>query len=137
MANLIAGGFASQLAAFAEKTKLSMNTVVRKVAIDITSALIMRSPVKTGRFRGNWVLGVGSLDTSTSDTSDKDGSEALARITGQIAVVEAGGQVFITNSLPYALALERGHSKQAPAGMVAVTAVEMSRYLAKAVGETA
>lgn len=133
MANLIAGGFASQLAAFAEKTKLGIDTVVRKVAIDITSALLMRAPVDTGRFRANWALGIGSPNTSTSETLDPSGSATLGQITTQISTVKAGGQIFITNSLPYALALERGHSKQAPNGMVALTALEFEQYMKKAI----
>ena len=133
MANLIAGGFAEQLAAFAEKTKLGMDVVVRKVAIDITSSLIMRAPVKTGRFRANWLLGIGSVDTSTSETLDPSGTATLGQIFEQIATAKAGGVIYITNSLPYAIPLENGHSKQAPYGFVRITAVEFGQYLQKAI----
>lgn len=127
--------FRSDIKKFADKTKLSMDLVVRKVVIDLSNNLIQLSPVKTGRFRGNWVLGVGSVDTSTIQAVDPDGSTTRAKITQASQSLRAGGIVYITNSLPYARRLEYGWSQQAPGGMVRITVANYSEYIANAVRE--
>jgi hypothetical protein len=127
--------FADDIRKFQQKTNLSMDLIVRKVTIDITTALVRMSPVDTGRFRGNWMIGVGSPDVSTIDAVDKDGSTTVARITTAAGSLEAGGVVYITNSLPYARRLEYGWSKQAPSppGIVRLTVQRYSEYIANAV----
>lgn len=127
--------FSDDIRRFAAKTNLSMDVVVRKVTIDMTVALTRMSPVDTGRFRGNWMLGVGSPDTSTIDAVDKDGSTTVARITAAAGSLHAGGVVYITNSLPYARRLEYGWSKQAPSppGIVRLTVQRYTQYLELAV----
>ena len=85
--------FADDIRKFQQKTNLSMDLIVRKVTIDITTALVRMSPVDTGRFRGNWMIGVGSPDVSTIDAVDKDGSTTVARITTAAGSLEAGGVV--------------------------------------------
>jgi hypothetical protein len=127
--------FSDDIRKFQRKTNLSMDVIVRKVVIDMSVALTRMSPVDTGRFRGNWMLGVGSPDASTIEAVDPDGSTTVARITEAAGSVQAGGVVYITNSLPYARRLEYGWSKQAPSppGIVRVTVQRYSDYIAAAV----
>jgi hypothetical protein len=127
--------FADDIRKFQQKTNLSMDVIVRKVVIDMTVAMVRMSPVDTGRFRGNWMIGVGSPDVSTIDAVDKDGSTTVARITSAAGSVQAGGVVYITNSLPYARRLEYGWSKQAPSppGIVRLTVQRYTDYIAAAV----
>ena len=42
---------------------------------------------------------------------------------------QPGESIWISNNLPYITALEDGHSKQAPAGMVALSLAEVSSGL--------
>lgn len=127
--------FSDDIRKFQRKTNLSMDVIVRKVVIDMSVALTRMSPVDTGRFRGNWMLGIGSPDVSTIEAVDKDGSVAVARITTAAGSINAGGVVYITNSLPYARRLEYGWSKQAPSppGIVRLTVQRYSDYIAAAV----
>lgn len=129
------GKFKDDVKKFADKTKLSMDVVVRKTTIDITNSLIRLSPVRTGRFRGNWMIGVGSVDVSTIEAVDPDGSTTRARITSVAESLRAGGIVYITNSLPYARRLEYGWSKQAPSppGIVRLTVQNYSKFIEDAV----
>ena len=72
------GSFADSIAAFRRKTNLSMDVINRKVCLDLTRAIVRRSPVDTGRFRGNWMLGVGSINTETlPQITDQDGGESI------------------------------------------------------------
>lgn len=126
-------GFQADVKKFADKTKLSMDTVVRKVVIDLGQSLVRLSPVDTGRFRGNWMIGVGSPNAATIEAVDPTGSTSMARITTAAGGLRAGGVVYITNSLPYARRLEYGWSQQAPQGMVRLTVANYQQYLERVV----
>lgn len=125
--------FESDIRKFVQKTKASMDIVVRKVTMDLSNGLVQLSPVDTGRFRGNWMLGIGAPDTSTITAVDPNGSTTMARISSGVAGVKAGGIVYITNSLPYARRLEYGWSQQAPQGMVRITVANYQEYVANIV----
>lgn len=126
--------FSDDIRKFAEKTNLSMDIIVRKVTIDLARGVIGRSPVDTGRFKGNWMLGVGSVNTLTlPDITDKDGGDTLEKIGQALDSVRAGQTLYLTNSLPYAIPLEYGHSGQAPNGMVRLTVREYITYIENAV----
>ncbi len=93
---------------------------VRRIALGILANVVVASPVDTGRFRGNWQVGLGSRSTDTG-SEDKGGGDTISRGQRALETFKAGGVVYLSNSLPYAMALEYGHSQQAPRGMVRVT----------------
>ena len=125
--------FALSVAKFAEKAKLAPALVVRKTAIDMLSSLVRMSPVDTGTFRGNWHISLGALDKNVSTGTDKSGDTTLAAGISALQNVTPGESVFLINNLPYAIPLEYGHSKQAPAGMVRITVKQFGEFLKKAV----
>ncbi len=88
-----------------------------------------------GHFRANWQLGIGTLPTGEVEGIDKSGSKTKAKIKAEIPARPAGGVYYLANNLPYAQALEDGHSHQAPEGMVSLTEVEFSAIVNQAVGE--
>lgn len=113
---------------FIAKTKLMPMLVMKKIAFDAFNGVIMRSPVRTGRFRGSWRIGLGSADLTVEDPSFKgagtQGSPPTGEEAGQLTILNGlmpDQVIYITNNLPYAQKLERGSSEQAPNGMVAVT----------------
>lgn len=131
--------FALDLQKFANKTSAKADAVVRKVVIDVGSALVMKSPVGDadywlnpappgytgGRFRANWQYRLGAPDISTHEGIDKSGGPTISGIVGKVDQKAAGKVHYITNSLPYGKRLEEGHSKrQAPHGMVGITVIE-------------
>ncbi len=109
------------------------DTFVRAVALAIGTALIQRSPVDTGLFRGNWNTGIGAPDSSTNET-DTTGASSIARLNARLAAWSMGKTIYITNHLPYARRLEYGWSQQAPQGMVRITVTEFQNYCRDAVG---
>lgn len=143
------GTFALDLQAFADKAKENADLVVRKVVIDIGSSVVRKSPVGDasiwqnpppkgyvgGRFRANWQYGVGTPKNGVLPDIDPSGSASNARILAGIAPDAAGKIHYLTNNLPYAERLEKGWSKQAPNGMVALTVVEFQQFVDKAVAE--
>ncbi|SQI38051.1 Uncharacterised protein [Providencia alcalifaciens] len=43
--------------------------------------------------------------------------------------------IYFTNNVPYAYPLEMGHSKQAPNGMIAVTAADVGKFFRESIAE--
>ena len=126
------GQFEIGLRKFAEKTELKINDVVRKIGLEVYSSVVMRSPVDTGRFRGNWNLSLANFDPSVSELTDKEGAASIASASISIADYK-GGSIYISNNLPYAQRLEDGWSKQAPVGMLRITVVEFQEMVNKVV----
>ena len=96
--------------------------MVRKLSFDLLADIIELTPVDTGHARAGWTafadeVGIpynisGPRVTSDALSSGKDLSEFSIQKTPK------GTIVVITNGVAYILALEFGHSDQAPAGMV-------------------
>lgn len=126
----MAGAFAIDLSRIVEKAKGQTELVIRKVMLEAFTSVVQMSPVDTGRFKGAWQVGYGAPNTRTDSAADKAGSATIGRISSDVATVRiGGGSIFLTNALPYSIRLENGYSKQAPAGMVAVTMARISaRY---------
>lgn len=120
----MAGQFAIDMAAFGARSKTQMRNVVRWVSLEMLRRIVMRSPVDTGRFRANWQVDLNTPPEEVTVDVDVDGQITVMAGELKLAGYELGGTVFIVNNLPYAIPLEEGHSKQAPAGMVGVTLTE-------------
>ena len=93
----------------------------KKITGEMLQQVVVRSPVDTSAYRSNHRVSIGSVDTS-SDVNDTSNDA----ITKGIRTIQAGGGlgkiVHVSNSLPYALALENGHSEhQAPFGIYAIS----------------
>lgn len=116
----MAGPFEAQLREFAAKAGARADAAVREVVLEIGRRLVIRSPVDTGRFRSNWFY---SLGAPSDATTDETGARQVQGI-GEMPAQASGKVHYITNNLPYAWRLETGWSKQAPLGMVAITAIE-------------
>lgn len=128
------GSFSLSLEKFAKQAGENADLVVKKTAIDVFSSVVKKSPVKSGRFRGNWQVGIGSINHDISSPADNASLQTQPSTfnlsKAQSALVTYKGQIiYISNSLPYAQRLENGYSKQAPAGMVRLTVVEFETYI--------
>ena len=117
-------GFADQVRAWERKTERKMDLAVRKIALQMFTRIILKSPVDSGRFRGNWQLAIGSVPEGTLELDDKTGTATIAKGAAIALGMNAGDIVYFANNLPYARRLEEGYSQQAPAGMVALTVQE-------------
>ncbi|MDN5418172.1 MAG: hypothetical protein L0G09_12100 [Acinetobacter sp.] len=102
----------------------------RKITAAMLQGVILRSPVDTGAFRSNHRVSIGSVDyTKDFQKIDKSGTTTIADGMAKILSVQLGMRVFISNNLPYSIALENGHSGQAPLGIYSITFQSVtSRY---------
>ena len=124
-------GWSIDLGKYATDTVEKTNQVCRKVALSVFRRVVMRTPVDTGRARGNWIPTVGSPSSEVNDTQDKGGVMAMGRAASQTGRWDPskGQSIFLTNNLPYIEVLEKGRvgnkgSLQAPQGMVGITGAE-------------
>lgn len=122
------GSFADAMKAFEIKAGDLADAVVRESVLEVGERVIARSPIKTGRFKSNWRYGLETRDAFTTTNTD---IRTLNNIE-ELPKAAAGFVHFISNALPYGPTLERGSSRQAPNGMVGLTAVEWPAIVADA-----
>jgi hypothetical protein len=69
----------------------------------------------------------------TLELEDKSGTATISKATAAAADLQAGEVIYLVNNLPYGPSLERGHSRQAPTGMVGITVAEFQAVAGSAV----
>jgi hypothetical protein len=111
------------------KLKVKLKRVLSAKALRAAYPNVSGKGYVGGRFRANWNVSYGSIDTSvTNSTSATRGTEEAQKALS----LDVGGVVYMTNSLRYAKRLEDGYSTQAPTGMVRLSAMEFSRRVQEA-----
>lgn len=95
-----------------------VDKLTQRVALKLLRELVVISPVDTGRFVGNWVVGIGRRNTAKSVSADPGRSIALRRGAQVIKRHRGPRSIFLSNNLPYAARLNEGWSQQAPANFV-------------------
>lgn len=141
MADLSLVTFNADIQAFAKLINANLAIVIKKIAFDLYTRLILKTPVDTGRARAGWGISVntpiiiqptGYNNKAAKKVKGPEGAdyEAAFHASGifampDLSAIDGTQQVFILNSVEYIEALEDGHSKQAPAGMVKVSIAEL------------
>ena len=139
--------FALDLQRFAEKTKGKADAAVGNIVARVSAELDSRSPVGDasywknpapkgyigGRFRGNWQIGVDVRPAGETGRIDPDGSATQNTILAAIPEKASGKVYYLVNDVPYAQAIEEGHSRQAPQGLVGLTAIMFTGIVNEAV----
>lgn len=110
-------------AKIAEAINQPMRVVLKKIALDLHGKITKRTPVDTGRLRSSFQITEGE-PTTTVPPEGTYGPPAA-----QVPTITGTEPIFITSALPYAQPIEEGHSAQAPAGMVAISIIEMEAEL--------
>lgn len=110
-----------QPSAFTGVVEEDLGRLRTKIAVDAHKGIVLATPVDTGRARGSWAISYTA--PIPQDMISKSGVEVISRGYQQLAAKanQPFEKVVISSNLPYIGKLERGSSRQAPAGMVAVT----------------
>lgn len=108
-----------------------VNDVKKGTALAILNELVPNTPVKTGKARSNYVVGINAPSRLVR------GSEAVSR-TGAVSITEGertirgakpGDAIFISNNLPYIDKLDQGSPTQQPAGFRARAVAAGKAYI--------
>ncbi len=122
---------------FLKLPKGRANYVKKMAAITAYERLTRRAPVLTGRYRWGFNCSVNGIDYMVPDPAPPEYAKKKQvyyqwdpeKAIKAFMAVSADDEVVISNSLPYAEALENGHSRQAPAGIFRVTIPEVREDL--------
>lgn len=122
--------FTGDLNHFRKRSIKAADDTRKAITIELFNSVILDTPVKHGRARGNWQTSEGRPKSGVVDRVDPNGSQAVAEVQQNLG----GGDttVFLTNNLPYAEPLEYGSSKQAPEGMARKNVARITRIVQKA-----
>jgi len=133
--------FVKTIQKFTQIVDIRADFVIQKLAFDAFAGLLGRTPVDTGRARASWRVGINRVNASVAPERKRSSREVgqgpatKTEIADQLkaAQVKFGQNVHITNNLPYIEFLEKGSSRQAPAGMLEITFFELTLKLNRAV----
>jgi hypothetical protein len=133
----VVASFEEQMRRIEINTVRRLDLFGRKIALELFRRVIYKTPVDSGRARANWQVTIGSAASGTVEIDDTNGSATMTRATAASRGFRAGDIIYLTNNLPYIMKLEEGgypdgpktvggFSRQAPAGMVALTVQEFA-----------
>ena len=97
--------------AFINEIESELSRQARAIAMALLGEIVRRSPVDTGRFRGNHTVSIGAPVFATTANIDKDGAATIAAGQAVLAGLKPYTQIFLQNNLPYAEKLELGQYK--------------------------
>lgn len=131
--------FSVNVRKWAETAQLSAEQATRAATLEMFTGVVRKSPVDKGTFRGNWQVDQRGF---SYDKTDPSGQKTIVEITEKVMASRVGGIISLINNLPYSEVLEVGgypgvgpktvagpggiYSKQAPQGMVRLTAMEFT-----------
>jgi len=127
--------FSLDLAKFGQKAIDNGKKIVRKIAFDMHSSIVMRMPRDTGRATANQQISLNNLPSGSVMDFDKSGNATIRKGDAALAKFKLGDAIFLYNNVEYIIPLEfHQHSKQAPNGMFRISFEEVVQYLgAKAI----
>lgn len=127
--------FEKQLDRFVKNAERAVEEVVKGVAEVTRDRVAAKSPVRTGRFRASWNAQANFPDFSTKGEDYFDPGGAVAAGNVNLEGFQIGGEIYVSNSVHYGFELNMGSSRQAPAGFVETTAVEVELAMPGIVAE--
>src|SRR3954463_16082540 len=111
--------FAAQVDAWATESADRMERIWKASAQQLGSVANNGVPVDTGFARASFRASTESMPPIDRNATNKAGSpvaQSFGEISATIASAHLGGTIYLGWTAAYIIALEYGHSKQAPAG---------------------
>ena len=130
--------FSRRIQVRGRKIEENADNLVRKVALAADQAVVMGTPVDTGRAKSNWIAQINSAPSDVIEayvpggegwTADDNEQAAMAQAEGIIRNYRYGDEIHITNNLPYIQRLNDGYSPQAGANFVEEAILEAAQIV--------
>ena len=103
---------------FGLKCLKDADTLTKKITGDMLTTIVAATPMATSAARGNWRVGIGTVDTTADLSSRGAVAVGLPKIASQGGL---GKIVYISNSLKYIERLNNGWSMQAPKNLMQIS----------------
>lgn len=117
MAELDLTQFSSKMLKYSEDLPTSISDSVRDATVDSSALLVSTTPIDTGLARGGWRISTTEDSSEESKVLDKEGAPTIAKMAAAAKSKQPGQPLVVYNNVPYVGKLDRGSSRQAPAGM--------------------
>ena len=114
-----------QIRAITERLERAIARTAVKISLDVVANLTdqppLGTPVDTGWARANWLPSIGRSRNAPVGTKKSVSTDAQSAGIGTLGRYRlSGGNIFISNNVPYILLLNDGSSKQSPAAFVQI-----------------
>lgn len=140
-------GWSKQLKQIIVENKNLTERQLRAGLFDAANTVIEGSPVgapetwqqpapkyyKAGSYRSNHRISISRITSFEKDISSE--SSIMMELQSDLAKFKIGETMFMTNPLPYATAIEYGHSSQAKDGVYRPAVARLIRFLNKELGK--
>ena len=130
--------FELDIGRFTRKLNRNSDSLIKKVAFAGVQGVMTRTPVATGRARASWRVKFNAASKAVAlkgkSAGKRFGSPVGAKeanatgITRILLAKNIKKDIVISNALPYAIPLEKGHSKQG-SGMVRKTVRDLKKLV--------
>ena len=117
--------FAAKLKRISESIEPNVDKLMKDVAMAVAKEVVASTPADTGRAKENWqtslnapASGVLHPQPQRPESPAAGAARSLAETEDVLTQYKTSDTVYIQNNLPYIGALNRGHSRQAPAMFV-------------------
>lgn len=90
------------------------------LVLELLSLTVYQTPVKTGKARGGWQLGIGAAPTGDTGRLDPEGSRTIMEELAKLKGSSPFAAIHLGNTVDYINDLEEGSSAQAPDGILRV-----------------
>jgi len=130
--------FAKTVDEWCSKVEGRATAVFRQASQRVIETATMGIPVDTGFARASGRASLESMPPIDPNATNKDKATApldFGDITAVISTAELGQTIYWGVTAAYGLALEYGHSKQAPAGFVRLAAAQWPVIVAETIAE--
>ena len=120
--------FTSDMKAYAEKAKRGFEDVVAESLVNLSSSVIVKTPILDGTLALSWRPTTAA--PSTSSTAFSTDSTQLAAIEDETRLALEVGDYYLVNNQPYARRVEYdGWSDKAPRGMLRISVEEYQQFI--------
>ena len=119
-------GFTREINAFGRTTMPAEQKILQtRIVLDLLRRIVFRTPVKSGRARGNWQTSLGGATDSVLERFDQTGSNVISLGAQVAGSAPPYSLITLFNNVNYIRKLESGSSRQAPRGMVDLSVAEV------------
>lgn len=132
----------SNLKKWADGKNLRLSAVIRSVNFELSKAVILDTPVKTGNLRLNFNPSLDIADKTVVDHNSEKTTlgttvnEVALKKIREVVNYSDGELYYFTNSVDYINKIENGGSKQAPSGMIKKNITRFRDIINKEVART-